>query len=163
MQITATIKTILIVSSLILTACQQGGSQTTVDSSEVFRINYEKNFKIWQENSEGQSYIYSYSRSCFCLEEFAETRVSVGENGQITQVQKISPIGTFETLSVDEYNQVVSIEKLFEIIKKKIDNKVAHVDVEYDKELGFPSQIYVDYDFRMADDEVSYVINELEF
>jgi hypothetical protein len=146
-----------------LVACDQSHKNTkNLDDSE-FKTNYESNLKLWIESSEGKSYSFTYSRTCFCFEEFSKTKVTVDESGEIVEVNKINSSGALESVSANNFDQYISIEELFDIVKKKIDKKASQVKVEYDKISGFPTLLYVDYDFRMADDEISYEIKDLNF
>ena len=153
-------KLILILFALSLVACGKDLKQNRGDSDEVFRQNYEYNIQLWQEASTNTAYYYSYTRTCYCLEEHVQFNVSVNESSEITSVQKIKSNGQLEAFAAEDFDQVVSIDELFATIKQKIDGEVSYVNVEYDQDLGYPKNIYVDFDFRMADDEKSYSIKK---
>ncbi|MCB0391331.1 MAG: hypothetical protein KDD58_08570 [Bdellovibrionales bacterium] len=157
-------KLILILTYLLFTACSNGGSRySSEDSEKVFRENYERNLQLWEESSAGKAYEYTYTKKCFCIDENSEIKVSVDSSGIIVGVQKINQNGQFESLSNEELNQIVSIEDLFMTIKQKVDGDLDYVNVNYDENLGYPSLVYIDYDFRMIDDEISYKIKSIKF
>jgi len=52
-------------------------------------------------------------------------------------------------------NSFPSVEQLFDAIQDGIDRQADFIDVEYDPTYGYPTSVFIDYDRRMADDELS--------
>ena len=52
-------------------------------------------------------------------------------------------------------NSFPSIEQLFDAIQDGIDRQADRIDVEYDPTYGYPTSVYIDYDSRTADEELS--------
>ena len=48
-----------------------------------------------------------------------------------------------------------SVEQLFDAIQDGIDRRADVIDVEYDPTYGYPTSVYIDYDRRMANEELS--------
>jgi hypothetical protein len=52
-------------------------------------------------------------------------------------------------------NSFPSAEQLFDAIQDGIDRRADLIDVEYDPTYGYPTSVYIDYDRRVADEELS--------
>ena len=52
-------------------------------------------------------------------------------------------------------NSFPSVEQLFDAIQDGIDRRADYIDVEYDPTYGYPTSVYIDYDRRVADEELS--------
>ena len=52
-------------------------------------------------------------------------------------------------------NSFPSVEQLFDAIQDGIDRRADVIDVEYDPTYGYPTSVYIDYDRRVADEELS--------
>ena len=48
-----------------------------------------------------------------------------------------------------------SVEQLFDAIQDAIDRRADYIGVDYDPTYGFPTSVYIDYDRRVADEELS--------
>jgi hypothetical protein len=48
-----------------------------------------------------------------------------------------------------------SVELLFDAIQDAIDAQADFIDVDYDPTYGYPTNVYIDYDRRVADEELS--------
>ena len=55
-----------------------------------------------------------------------------------------------------------SVEQLFDAIQDGIDRNADFIDVEYDFTYGYPTSVYIDYDRRVADEELSITTRGLE-
>jgi hypothetical protein len=52
-------------------------------------------------------------------------------------------------------NSFPSVEQLFDAIQDGIDRQADFIDIEYDPTYGYPTSVYIDYDRRIADEELS--------
>jgi hypothetical protein len=52
-----------------------------------------------------------------------------------------------------------TIDDWFDILKRAIDRKAERIDVTYDKVFGFPSSVYIDISFMIADEEQGWTIS----
>jgi Family of unknown function (DUF6174) len=52
-------------------------------------------------------------------------------------------------------NSFPSVEQLFDAIQDGIDRRADYIDVDYDPTYGYPTNVYIDYDRRVADEELS--------
>ena len=55
-----------------------------------------------------------------------------------------------------------SVEQLFDAIQDAIYRDADYIDVEYDFTYGYPTSVYIDYDRRVADEELSLTTRGLE-
>ena len=55
-----------------------------------------------------------------------------------------------------------SVEQLFDAIQDGIDRGADYIDVRYDFTYGYPTSVYIDYDRRVADEELSLTARGLE-
>ncbi len=56
------------------------------------------------------------------------------------------------------YADVSTIDALFDVIDSAGEAEV--VTVSYDAELGYPTEIYIDESFQMADEEMRYLVSD---
>ena len=52
-------------------------------------------------------------------------------------------------------NSFPSVEQLFDAIQGGIDRRADRIDVQYDPTYGYPVSVYIDYDRRVVDEELS--------
>lgn len=105
----------------------------------------------WQKYSINH-YIYTLQRSCFCPPESRKPmRIRVNK-GEIKQVMLVP-----ENINKpSNYNGALSVDGLFDLIQKAIDNKAANISVKYDARFGYPLDIAIDHDAQIADEETYY-------
>ncbi len=60
-----------------------------------------------------------------------------------------------------ESERGMTVAGLFDLIDEAYDKGAETVDVAYDPELGHPTSIGIDYDTRMADEEIAYRVTDL--
>jgi uncharacterized protein DUF6174 len=59
-------------------------------------------------------------------------------------------------------NSFPSVEQLFDAIQDGIDRRADFIDVQYDPTYGYPTSVYIDYDRRVADEELSLTTRGLQ-
>ncbi len=150
--------------SYFLMACQgQIKGSPIEDASQVFKETYHANSEKWGLLAEGKSYEYAYMVSCFCINSGWEYQVLVNKDGNIESASYKNLEGEVFTLNTDEFKNIVTVFDLFNFVEYKISGKVDELRVQYNNELGYPSIVQIDYNFRMADDEISYSVTSLSF
>jgi hypothetical protein len=97
------------------------------------------------------TYTYVYQRSCECLPEDTAPKVVEVVDGVVVSVDG-QPVQAVERSG--NYDNIPTIDGLFEEIQRAIESNAFLVDVQYDDELGYPLSIYIDYDEFIADDEL---------
>lgn len=96
-------------------------------------------------------YEYNLQRICFCLEEATRAVTIRVQGGVVTGAWYLSDQSPVPSANLKNYP---TVEGLFETIEEAIGRNAARLDVEYDRATGHPTRIDIDYDQRMADDEI---------
>jgi hypothetical protein len=105
------------------------------------------------------NYRYIARISCFCGEEVTEPILVEVHNGALASIIYIngkSPV------TITSFNELRTIEDVFDIIRNATQEGADHISVTYDATYGFPSEIHIDYRFNTIDDEISYSIKQFE-
>lgn len=68
---------------------------------------------------------------------------------------------TGEPLSEDLQRLFPGIDGLFDFIEEAIDHGAESIVVRFDPDLGLPQEIFVDYRFAVADEEVAYAVEKI--
>ena len=100
------------------------------------------------------NYEYGYHKFCECHRDSPpETVVSV-RDGKVVNVRH-RPAGTTTEVPAAEKNfeYYWTVDGLFELIAAA-EGRHAEVRVQYDSTLGYPTQIYIDYDKNLIGDEL---------
>ena len=100
------------------------------------------------------SYEYGYNKYCDCHRESPPETVVTVRSGTVTGVRH-RPVGTtVEVPAADKNLQYYwTVDGLFELIAAAQARGV-QVRAAYDSELGFPREIYIDYDSNLIGDEL---------
>lgn len=120
------------------------------------QVALDNNTALWNDSGI-TSYQYTYRRLCFCLPQ--EDIVVVVVSAAVTEAY-YTPSGT--VLANEDLESLFTIEELFDLIQEAIDSKVARLDVVYNKDYGYPEDIYIDWDEHMADEEIRYVVLDFQ-
>jgi hypothetical protein len=100
------------------------------------------------------SYEYGYHKYCDCHRESPPETVVTVRDGSVTGVRH-RPAGTTTEVPAAEKNfeYYWTVDGLFALIASAQDRGV-QVRASYDAELGFPREIYIDYDTKLSGDEL---------
>lgn len=107
----------------------------------------------WGEAGPG-AYRMTLQRSCFCPPDWRGPFEVTVRDGSVVSA-------TYEGEAVDA-ERVVTVEALLALLEDAYRRGAERVDAFYDPEFGYPTQFYVDYDARMADEEVGYEVTAFE-
>lgn len=55
-----------------------------------------------------------------------------------------------------------TVDQLFQFIEESLKKNPARADITYDSTYGYPKSIYIDFDERMADEEMGYELSNFE-
>lgn len=107
----------------------------------------------WQQASLA-SYEYGYHKFCECHRESPpETTVTV-RAGTVTNVRHRPAGSTVDVPAADKnFEYYWTVDGLFGVISSALERGV-QVRTVYDTELGFPREIYIDYDANFIGDEL---------
>jgi hypothetical protein len=117
-----------------------------------------RNQQLWlQQNI--RNYRYRLQVSCHCLPSITQPVVIEVHNGVTTSIKAVNKGIRIEPEFFKNYK---SIDKLFRLVQKAIAEKAHRIDVTYHPTLGYPTQINIDYDAQMADEELYLTIDNFE-
>jgi Family of unknown function (DUF6174) len=105
------------------------------------------------------SYRYTLSNSCFCITEARGPVVIEVRDGRTTSITSAQ---TGEPVNPDFFRKYNTIPRLFNLIRHAIAGGASNLTVQYDQQLGYPTQINIDYDSQIADEEVFLTIENLQ-
>jgi hypothetical protein len=121
---------------------------------ERFKINY----RLWRQQKIS-NYSYEFTRSCNCSPKTTVPVIIEVSNGIPTS---ITDKGTGEPADTALFQRYDTIPKLFNIIKEALVRRAANLTVQYDPILHYPTQINIDYDSEITDDEIFITISNLQ-
>ncbi|MDZ8187585.1 MAG: DUF6174 domain-containing protein [Nostoc sp. ChiSLP02] len=121
------------------------------------RLNF--NRRLWNQKNIS-NYRYTFSNSCFCIPDARGPVVIEVRNGQIKSVTSVE---TGQKVPNPEYfDRYNTIPKLFNVIQDAINRRAASLDIDYNAKLGYPTEINVDYNIQIADEEIYLKIENFQ-
>lgn len=108
----------------------------------------------WTSNHPA-SYDFTMRRLCFCPAEFTNPVIVAVRNG-VVESRRYESSG--QPLPANYAQSFPTIDGLWEIVDDAARRNAAKLDVTYDPVLGYPTRIDIDYDTRLADEEVTIVV-----
>jgi len=143
-------KILLITLAFILAACSAGGSE------------FSRNQQKWTD-ANIQHYRFELNITCFCaFRDQMPLKVEV-QNGEVVSIT--AQDGSLVAVTDANYEYFLpyaTIDKLFAELKADLDGKAEAVTVKYDATYGFPTEITIDYQQQVADDELYLYASALE-
>jgi len=115
----------------------------------------ERNERLW-ETTRPQSYTYAIERLCFCLGRGQPVRITV-EGEEVIERVDVASGDRLDPALADDFP---AVEGLFDLIRDAIETDAHELVVTYDSVSGVPIDIWVDYDERIADEELGYRVTE---
>jgi hypothetical protein len=99
-------------------------------------------------------YEYGYHKFCECHRESPPETVVTVQTGSVTNVRHRPAGSTVEVPAADKnFEYYWTVDGLFRLIASALERGV-QVRAAYDAELGFPREIYIDYDSNLIGDEL---------
>jgi hypothetical protein len=100
------------------------------------------------------SYEYGYRKFCECHPESPPETVVTVRGGQVVGVRH-RPVGFTNEVQAEQRNLQFywTVDGLFELIDAAL-ARGANVRASYDPKLGYPTQVYIDYDANFIGDEL---------
>lgn len=90
---------------------------------------------------------------CFCGPNFPAQRTLEVRNNAVTSGAIPGETGTLADHQ--------TVERLFTLIEDAINQRAAAINITYHSTLGYPLQAYIDYDLKIADEELGFTIHQL--
>ncbi|MCW5317269.1 hypothetical protein GTQ43_26730 [Nostoc sp. KVJ3] len=120
------------------------------------RLNF--NRRLWNQ-ANISNYRYTFSNGCFCIPDARGPVVIEVRNGQTTS---ITSVATHQPVNPQYFEKYKTIPKLFNVIQDAINRNAFSLNVRYNPKLGYPTQIDVDYDSQIADEEIYLTIDNFQ-
>lgn len=117
----------------------------------------DRNRSRWEARGP-RSYEYVLERLCFCPPESRGPYLVRVEDGEVAAV--LDP-ATGEPVDPEDDRWIVSLDGLFDVIVDALERDAHELRVEYDPELGFPAEIFIDYRKQVIDEEVGFEARDL--
>ena len=134
----------------------RGTTPTAQSSNAAQQLQHNK--QLWAKQKIF-NYRYSLRRSCFCLPEVTQPVEITVRNGKVTS---LIGVNSRKPVNREYFTKYDSITKLFEVIQDAIAKKAHRLSVTYHPTLGYPTQIDIDYNKQMADEELSLTLENLQ-
>lgn len=101
-----------------------------------------------------KSYEFTLQISCFCIREYTLPKRVVVQNNEVVQV---------DDTPYEELNDsaIQTIDGYFDFIRETRKQNPDEEEIIYDTDLGYPTSIFFDISYQMADEEIRYTIGEL--
>ena len=101
-----------------------------------------------------KSYEFTLQISCFCIREYTLPKRVVVQNNEAVQV---------DDTPYEELNDsaIQTIDGYFDFIRETRKQNPDEEKITYDTNLGYPTYIFFDISYQMADEEIRYTISEL--
>lgn len=96
------------------------------------------------------NYRYQLGNSCFCIPDARGPVVIEVRNGQTTS---ITSVATGKPVNPEFFQKYKTIPQLFDVIQDAINRKAFSLNLRYSPRFGYPTQIDIDYDSQIADEE----------
>lgn len=155
---------LVLIPLLFLFACHSADQEnTTQDSPEKQKMlryqrdQYQSNLARWK--SVGiLNYEFTRSIDCDC-EDKRDMVVSV-VNGSVDKAYLVNGKGNInQGVGATELKDFVSIEDFFKMIDKAIDRHYDNVEVQYDKEYGYPSMMRLTQNKQQDQNSIGFSVN----
>ena len=107
-------------------------------------------------------YDYTFTRGCFCPEEFVGPyQVSLRAGQVVSATFKGTDLFDIDILEIGRYEEIVkSVDGVFGEIDRAL-READSFSAEYHPVLGYPTNVYIDWIANVADEEVGYSILNL--
>ena len=118
----------------------------------------EFNRRFWNKQNIS-NYDYTLSNSCFCIGDARGPVVIKVRNAQTTS---ITSVATGKPVNREFFQNYNTIPKLFDVIQDAINRKAFSLNVPYNARFGYPTQIDIDYNSQIADEEIFLTIENFK-
>ncbi|MBD2213700.1 hypothetical protein H6G27_28105 [Nostoc linckia FACHB-104] len=139
-------------------------SEYPIETAQLFannNLNFRRlkfNRNLWNQQNI-LNYRYTFSNGCFCIPDARGPVVIEVRNGQTVSITSVATGQPVDPQFFQNYN---TIPKLFNVIQDAINRKASSLNVKYEPRLGYPTQIDIDYNTQIADEEIYLTIENFQ-
>ena len=120
----------------------------------------DRNRKMW-DSQMASNYQFYFQWSCYCTMDFvAEVNITVRENRIHGAVLVEGDVPIPLDAAVERYKV---IDGLFDLLQSAIDENAHTIAAKYHPELGYPIEVWIDYEQNSVDEELGFSIHNLIF
>jgi hypothetical protein len=113
-------------------------------------------FQRWQVY-QFKSYVIDQIVGCFCPDAGRWHRLYVVDN----KIVKMIDLETGSEIP-NQWGLFKTVDELFDLLYSVDPEEVAQFQAEYHPTFGYPTNLYIDYHARMADEEIGYTCENLD-
>ena len=115
--------------------------------------------QLWQ-SQQVENYKWNERLSCFCAG-VLEWDLFVKDN--LKEKVEFDEINLHQGQTYDNIlEKAKTVEEAFDFIETLLSKEIASLIIEYDDQYGFPTEVNIDFDFQIADDETVYLYKGFE-
>jgi len=103
------------------------------------------------------SYSFNYRQSCFCIWGGVEFKIRVNEN----KIADVVDIAGNVIVDTSDYKYLYTIDQLFNYLENASKQNPAQLDYSFHQQLGYPQNVFVDYNKQMVDEEFGFTVDSL--
>ncbi len=152
--------------ALLLASCGNDGTTDPDDEPKLKRVSerylalaetVQAQKKRWADSGLS-TYQYTYQRTCFCVRDWTRPVVIDVANDRIARIvyaDDEAPVGP------TYWKSYQTVDELFALIDSALVRDAAQVTVQFDEALGYPSQLYIDEDLGIADEELGITASDV--
>ncbi len=127
----------------------QDDSDGNMEALREVQAELDKHRALWT-SGRADAYSFILEPMCFCPQDLLDPVTVLVVDGLVSSVTYVE---SGEAPDHDGYGRYVTIDDLFDTIQEAIDGNASEVIVTYDPEIGYPTDVRIDYDARMTDEE----------
>lgn len=113
------------------------------------QMELDRHRALWASRR-SDDYSFVLEPICFCPQNLLDPVTVRVEDGVVAAVTYVE---SGKAPEHDGYGRYVTIDELFDIIQEAIDDEASQITATYDPEIGYPRDVRIDYEARMADEE----------
>jgi len=132
-------------------------SITPIASDHAATVSFNKNLQKWLDKG-SNTYHYTYQRSCFCPRDYVRPLRATVKSGAISKYRYAD---TSQPVPEEIKLKPETIVGVFKLIRQAISRNAASITTSYDPVTGAPLRVVVDYDKRMADEELYITLSDI--
>lgn len=111
------------------------------------------------ESRNVDDYRYAFNWNCFCIVDYVRQVNITVRGGKIVDVAHADDGSVVDP---ERWNDYRTIDQLFDFVTDAYDRDAFSVNVKYDRSYGYPTEVYVDYQSNVADEEKGFRIENFE-